>query len=425
MKFEKLLLWQLLMFASYNLAAAPAAGLLSLADAERLAVQRDLILQSQGADAKAMQEQAVAADNWPDPTIRFGALAVPVDSFDLEQEQMTQVVLGYNQMLPRGDSALLASKKWLAKAGQMEAGKTQRTAMLKKMVRNSWLTVYLKEHERDIIKTNSGLFKQLVTVSQSQYVAGRKKQQDVLQAEVELSLIEDRLEKAEAELEVARAALAQWVGEEAARQVLDTATDYLDDLMLSEQQMSAESLLRHPRVSQSDAMIEVAEHDVSLATEKNGTQWGFDISYGFRQGDNPAMAGGGPRADFISMVAMVSIPVFAEDKNDRVISASKQSLQAKKYQRQDLLRDLQSQLNQTKARWYKTIARINRYETRLLPQANQNAKAAMSAYQSGVGSFVELTRARVSEFTAQLSHLKLNVEKARILAEIRYLVGEE
>jgi outer membrane protein TolC len=293
------------------------------------------------------------------------------------------------------------------------------------MVRNAWLSVYLKEHERDIIKTNTGLFKQLVTVSQSQYVAGRKKQQDVLQAEVELSLIEDQLEKSEAELEIARAALAQWVGEESAQQALNTDTDFLGKLMLSEQQMSAERLLTHPSVGQNDATVEVAQFEVELAQEKSGTQWGFDVSYGFRQGDNPAMAGGGPRPDFLSMVAMVSIPVFADDKNDRVISSSKQMLQAKKYQRQDVLRELQSQLKQTKARWYKTNDRIDRYEARLLPQAKQNAKAAMSAYQSGVGSFVELTRARVSEFTAQLSHIKLIVEKARTLADIRYLVGEE
>jgi len=410
-----------ILFAPLSLAEA----MLSLQQAEQLALERDLQLQSQQAQSSAMLSQSIAADSWPDPVIKFGALAVPVDSFDLEQEQMTQLVLGYKQMLPRGDSAELKAEQWQAKARVSDAGQTQRTAMLRKAVRKAWLKVYLKERAHEIVQTNTSLFKQLVTVSQSQYVAGRKKQQDVLQAEVELSLVEDRLEKAAADLDVARAALTQWIGEQSALQKLDTDTDFLNDLMLTENQMAIAMLSKHPMVSQREAMIEVAEKAVGLANEKASAQWGFDISYGIRQGDNPAMAGGGERADFLSMMAMVSIPVFSESKNEPIISASKQTLQAKKYQRQDTLRVLKTKLDQAKVRWYKTIDRIERYQTKVLPQAKQNARAAMSAYQSGVGSFIALTRARVSEFNAQLSHLKLIVEKANVLAEIRYLVGEE
>ncbi|MDH5518009.1 MAG: TolC family protein [Gammaproteobacteria bacterium] len=404
--------------------AALAEPNLSLADAEEIAIQRDLIMQSQQLAAEAMAEKSVAADSWADPVFKFGALAVPVDSYDLEQEQMTQVVIGYKQMLPRGDSAEINSKKWLSKAGLMSADKNKRKAKLRNIVRKAWLMVYLKEHERDIIKTNTGLFKQLVSVSQSQYVAGRKKQQDVLQAEVEFSLIEDRLEKAESELEVARAALAQWLGSEMASLPLDPSTDFLSELMLSVEQMSENLLLTHPEVSQQDAMLNIAENDVDLAKEKNSAQWGFDISYGVRSGDNPAMIGG-ERPDFLSMMAVVSLPVFTANKQDRDIVASQQLLMAKKYQRQDLLIALNTKLQQQKSRWYKVIKRITRYQEKVLPQAKQNAKAAMSAYQSGVGSFIALTRARVSEFKAQLSHLKLIVEKANVLTEIRYLVGEE
>lgn len=408
---------------SFQLHAAEIS--LSLSDAEKIALERDLITQGQQAQSDAMIERSVSADSWADPVFKFGALAVPVDSYDLEQEQMTQVVIGYKQMLPRGDTALLKSKKWLSKAGLMNANKSQREAMLKKMVRKAWLKVYLKEGELAIVKTNTGLFKQLVSVSQSQYVAGRKKQQDVLQAQVELSLIEDQFEKVETELEVARAALAQWVGVENSKKSLNLSTDFLDGLMLSEQQMSENNLLQHPSVGQREAAINVAKQNVGLANEKNSSQWGFDISYGVRQGNNPAMAGGGERPDFLSMMAVVSIPIFTADKQDRDIVASQLRLQAKKYQRQDTLRLLNSKLNQTKSRWYKTISRISRYQEKVLPQAKQNSKAALSAYQSGVGSFIALTRARVSEFKAQLSHLKLTVEKANVLTDIRYLTGEE
>lgn len=422
MKFTIHMTMLVTLLVSSQLMAANANVSLSLPQAEKIALQRDLIIQSQMVMSEALTERSVSADRWADPVFKVGALAVPLDTFDLEQEPMTQIVLGYKQMLPRGDSAKIKSKKWLSQAGLMDANKITREAMLKKQVRKAWLKVYLKEGARDIVKTNTELFKQLVTVSQSQYVAGRKKQQDVLQAEVEFSLIEDQLEKVESELEVARAALARWVGVENAALSINDSTDFLDDLMLSEQQMSLNLLKQHPSIGQRDAMIDIAKQDVGLAREKKSTQWGFDINYGIRQGENPS---GSDRPDFMSMMVMMSVPVFTADKQDRDIVASKLTLQAKKYQRQDTLRSLNSKLNQVKARWYKTIDRISRYKEKVLPQAKQNSAAAMSAYQSGVGSFIALTRARVSEFKAQLSHLKLTVEKANVLTEIRYLVGEE
>ena len=45
----------------------------------------------------ALGESAVAEAELPDPQLRFGALNVPTDSFDLDQEPMTQVQIGLRQ----------------------------------------------------------------------------------------------------------------------------------------------------------------------------------------------------------------------------------------------------------------------------------------------------------------------------------------
>lgn len=79
--------------------AVQATQGLTLQQAETIAIQRDVVSKSYDQKAMAFNEQSKASNTWSDPRIKFGAQAVPVDSFDLEQEPMTQIVLGYQQML--------------------------------------------------------------------------------------------------------------------------------------------------------------------------------------------------------------------------------------------------------------------------------------------------------------------------------------
>ena len=65
MNLSKFALIPVLMLVSLAPNAAEM-DLLSLTEAENMALKRDLIIQGQSANALAMQEQAVAADNWAD-----------------------------------------------------------------------------------------------------------------------------------------------------------------------------------------------------------------------------------------------------------------------------------------------------------------------------------------------------------------------
>lgn len=407
-----------ILIQSGQIMAAPG---LSMAAAEQLALQNDPLTKSFHQHAQAFEEQAVASDQWPDPKIKFGFLSVPTDSYDLDQEPMTQLVLGYSQMIPRGDSLQHAAGFMQAKAIIKRADMALRQRTVRRNVRKAWLKVYLQEASEKIIQQNRYLFKQQLDVSQSLYAAGRKQQQDVLQAELELSLLDDQLQQIASKLDQARAGLSQWVGADAATySLLENRQPFNTDIQHTPGSL-AELLKLHPLLKKKSANISASQKQLSLARQKYSPQWGFDVTYGKRDGEN---MDGSDRADFLSAMVNLDVPIFTEHSQDRVVAARTKQLQARRYEKQDAFLQLQSEFEQVYARWEKLKTRLHLYDEKVLPQAKQNAVAALNGYQSGVVSFFTLTRARSAELKAKLQRLKLNVEQAIAYADIRYFAGE-
>lgn len=392
---------------------------LSLSVAEQLALHQDSLIQGYSESAEAFDEQAVAAGQWPDPKLKFGFLSLPTDTFELDQEPMTQVILGYNQMLPRGDSLDVSIRKMQAGARMKRADLELRKREVLLKVRKAWWMVYLQEQSGAIIEQTRALFEQQRRVSQSLYAAGRKQQQDVLQAELELSLLDDRLHQNAAMQQESRVVLAQWLGaQEASRQLYQSESIF----NLETIDVLVEALDTHPMLTKRNEKIVVSEQDVELARQKYKSQWGFDLTYGKRSGQN---MDGSDRADFFSAMVSLDLPVFTEDRQDRVLSARKKQLQVSRYEKQDQRLKLVSQLKQKHVRWQQLKQRMQLYDHEVLPRARQNSKAALNGYQSGVVTFNALTRARSAELKAALQRLQLAADQAIAYAEIRYLIGED
>ncbi len=395
---------------------------LSLSAAEQLALQQDSLIQGYSESAEALDEQAVAAGQWPDPKLKFGFLSLPTDTFELDQEPMTQVILGYNQMLPRGDSLDVSTRKMQAGARMQRADLELRKREVLLKVRKAWWMVYLQEQTGVIVEQTRALFEQQRRVSESLYAAGRKQQQDVLQAELELSLLDDRLQQNDAMQQESRVVLAQWLGSQAASRQLHLSESVFSVQLGPTIDVLVEALDTHPMLTKRNEKIVVSQQDIELARQKYKSQWGFDLTYGKRSGQN---MDGSDRADFFSAMVSLDLPVFTEDRQDRVLAARKKQLQVSRYEKQDQRLKLVSQLKQKHVRWQQLKQRMQLYDHEVLHRARQNSKAALNGYQSGVVTFNALTRARSAELKAALQRLQLAVDQAIAYAEIRYLIGED
>ena len=403
----------------WSIATTATAAPLSLAEAERLALEADPTIEATVARSEALREDAVADGQLPDPRMRIGLNNVPIDSFDLSQEPMTQLSFGLQQAIPRGDTLEFKQRRteWLANAQSARARAERKR--VQREVREKYLEVVYQVRAGEIVRASRKLFEQLVDVTRYQFAAGRVTQQDVLRAQVELSRLDDRETRIRNQEEAQRANLETWIGA-AAWQPLSPVLPRLP--ALPPRDVIAASLDRHPLIRFRAAIEESNRQGVQIAREQYKPGWNVGIEYRKRFGENPS---GTARADMLAAMVTFDLPFFTGQRQDRRLNASLRKAAAAGFDKADVKRQLEAMLSREYANWNRLGERQTLYETRLVREAEANAEAALKAYQSGLTEFTTLMRARLTELDVRLAEMRVWTDRARAQARLLYLLTEE
>jgi outer membrane protein TolC len=390
---------------------------LTIAEAEDLALAAEPGQKALRARAASLEEQAVAAGALPDPMLRLGLNNYPIQSGGFTTEGMTNVGATYRQAFPRGDTRSLGSQKFtrLADAQLQEADARGKDVLA--AARVAWLDLYYWSTARDLVRESRPFFEDLVTITRSLYAVGRRNQQDVLRADLELSRLDDRLIDIERQQLRARAQLGEWIGDDAQRRVADKLPQWddappLEDLL--------ESLRGHPALQAADARIAAQDAGVELAEQRSKPGWALDVGYSYRDGSLP---NGDPRSDFITVGVTVDLPFFSKQSVDSTLSAALQDRSAARSDKERLLRSLESRLTAEYARWQELSRRLALYEERILVQASDHAQAALLAYQNDRGNFADVMRGYIDDLNTRIDYVRLNVEREQAYAVLANLGG--
>lgn len=392
---------------------------ITLQDAERMALESDPVVKADQARAEALQDDAVASGSLPDPKINFGVFNLPLDSFSFTENPTTQARLGITQAFPRGSTLEYRQRKteWQSRARLERSDDEKRK--VQREVRDKFLEVYFQVRAADIIRSSQKLFRQLVEITRAQFASGRVSQQDVLNAQLELSRLRDRETRIKTTEEINRASLEQWVGR-AAWEELDRAFPRLP--AIPDEETILQSLDRHPVLKMKNAQVEASNQAIQIAREQYKPGWNVGVQYRQRFGENPD---GTSRSNMMAALVTFDLPLFTGQRQDKRLSASQKKASAAKLDRVDTRRKLNSILQAEYARWQRLAEREELYRTNLLREATANANAALNAYQSGTTEFTTLMRARLTELNVRLEELRIRVDRAKAQARLLYLVSEE
>ena len=399
--------------------AEPAwSGVLTLEDAESLAIASDPAIRKKQASGSALSELAMAAAQLPDPLLKVGVMGLPTDSFNLGQEAMTQVQLGVVQKFPRGQSRSLRSEQIRERSLAIEESVRDQRLRIVLAVRQDYLEVLKHRKLAAINEAAINTFTDLADITQDYYATGRVQQQDVLRAAVELAKVQDRTTRILQEEDRARARLAAWIGAAAYRQI---SNDWPQIGPVSSLEELQSGLASHPRILALHRNVIAAETGVDLAQQNYKPEFALDLTYGGRGGIGPD---GRDRSDLLSLMLVMDLPLFHANRQDRISAARIAESSAAMFHRDDVFRQMQSEIAVQAATLSREQERISLFKDSLLPDAGFNAEATFEAYQAAVEDLTTLMRARITEFELQLEYAKLQAELLLTQARLLYFEGD-
>ena len=387
----------------------------------QLAIERDATRQQLIDQSNATLNSGLAKATLADPTIKVGFGGVPVDSFRLDQDPMSNISLGIMQKFDRGDTKAYQAEQAQnqAQAGISQA--TLRSQEVTTLVTELWLELGYSQKSEQLMLEQKRWLKQLVESLNSNYALGLSESQDVITAQLSVSQLEQKLLSNQQMQHKILAQLSEWfvsnpvygnangLGASPSQPIVASNQHDWPLLESKLQQLTSHdaryTLLRqHPMLQTIDASILAAQSQVSIAQQAYSPQFGVELMYAHRQANNMR---GEPAPDMVSAYLTLDIPLFTGNKQDRAHAAAQYQVGAVKSLRDAWLAKLNSQLNRQLSERQFTLERIDRYRNSLLKQAKAQRLAVEQGYQNNSANFGDVVTTSINQLTLELDYQRL------------------
>ena len=398
-------------------ASAPlgAQDPLTLDEALRLAAERSQELVAQDAAASAARDLALAAAEPQDLVLTFGLDNVPVDGADawsLTRDFMTMSSIGVVRVLTRDDKRTARSARFDREADAAAAARLLALANLQREAALTWLERHYAEALRDVLRAQRDEAALQVEAADIAFRTGRGAQSEVFAARSSVAVIDDRIAASERDIELAEIGLARWIGPAAERPLASLPA--LDVGTLSHAELEA-GVGHHPMITMLAWEEQVANADAAIASANKRPDWSLDLRYSMR---------GSAYSDMISINVSRPLQFRHEDRQDREVAAKLAVAQGMRARREEETRGHLADARALLEAWRANRARLERYASELIPLAIERTRAATVAYGTGREPLGAVLEARVAEIETRVAEINLELETARLWAELKYLIPE-
>jgi outer membrane protein TolC len=334
------------------------------------------------ADSQAAAAGVRAAGSLPDPLLAWGEMLEPVETRVGPQER----VLGLQQRIPwpgtlgaRREAAAArttaAAAAWRATAVDVAAG-----------VRRAWARAAWLAGSRRVVDAQRDLARSLEASARAAYETGQGTYADLLQAQVEVSRLDDRRRDLDDRLAAARARLTAAVGLDQGA-AIDVPLDLPAPAALPDAAASAAGSA-HPLLAVQSARARAAAAEARAARRSGlpaltlGVDW---IQVGEARRDG--VAGSGDDA-LVGRLGL-SLPIW-RGKHDGAAAAAEARARAALATRRARDQDLAAGVAEADANLAAARRTHRLYADDLVPRARQAHEAVTAAYETGQATLAEV-----------------------------------
>jgi outer membrane protein TolC len=386
--------------------------LLTLTGAQRRAVERSRQLSAQDSAALASREMAVAAGQLPDPVLRFGIDNLPVngpDQFSIGNDFMTMRRIGVMQEFTRSEKRQLRAERFEREAEKYLAEKTAIVASIQRDTALAWLDRYYAEAMATAVAEQMEQVRREILAAESAYRAGRGSQADVFAAHGVLVGLEDRASELNRRIATAKTGLARWMGDGAEAPLGEKPA--LDSIRLDTSSLESD-LRHHPQIAILSKQVEVAAAEARIAQANKKSDWSVELSYSQR---------GSAYSNMVSLGVSVPLQWDQKRRQERELGSKLAMTEQARAQLDDMLRAHVAEVRAMIQEWENGRERLARYQRELIPITKERSRATLIAYQGGKAGLGDVLLARRNETEVRLQALQLEMDTARLWAQLNFL----
>jgi outer membrane protein TolC len=323
---------------------------------------------------------------------------------------MTMRSVGWMRELTRHDKLDARAARFEREAEGAEAGRALALARLQRATAIAWFDRHYQERMHAELVSQRDEAALQVDAADLAYRNGSGPQSDVFAARLTVAQIEDRIAATARDIEIAQTQLARWVGDAASRPLAEPPrTDALAPHVVD---LEAQ-LTHHPELAVLLKQEQIAAAEADIARADKRPDWSVELMYSQRG------------SDFSDMVSVnVSRPLQWRQRNrqDRELTAKLSLATQLRAEREEETRmhlaDAQALLQE----WQGNRARLERYESTLIPLAAARTLAATTAYRSGTATLSAALDSRLGEIATRIDRLTLEMQTAQLWAQLAYLI---
>lgn len=364
------------------------------------------------AQSYSKREAGIASATLMDPKIKVGVTGLPVDSFEFDEDPMTNISVGLMQQFERGSTLDLKQRMANQQADGLALQVHARELEVANAITSLWLELGYQQASEQILREKRRLLKEMEGFVRTNYSIGKSEAQDLLNAQLQVSKLDEKLLANQQMQKRITGQMSEWLGDE----WLTTATSLnangplnwakLEDTLSSTNAQTTyyAKLSQHPMVKMADVNISVNRTQVDIAEQAYAPQFGVEVMYAYRQANNMR---GEPASDLVSAYLTLDVPLFTGNRQDRSLSSAQYQVGASQAQKDTLLKQLNAKVNALTLERDKLKQRLSRYQSTLIPQASDRIKAVERGYQNNTAQFNDVILATSDELALKLEHQRL------------------
>ncbi|MDD9175780.1 TolC family protein [Aliivibrio sp. S2TY2] len=366
------------------------------------------------AQSQALRSTGIASSTLADPTLKVGFGGLPVDSFKFDEDPMTNISVGLMQKFGRGSSLDLQQKQTGQQADVLAMQVQVRELEVANAITQLWIELGFLQKAEAILHENRHLLSEMETYIKTNYSIGKSESQDLLQAQLQLSRLDEKLQTNRQLQGRIYAQLTEWLpnlSEQKPQGIKALEWSTLNKLLNSKANQDTEfyDLLKsNPTIKMSELAITATKTKVDIADESYSPQFGVEVMYAYRQANG---MGGQPASDLVSAYVTMDIPLFTDKRQDQNYAAAQYQVGAAKSQRDVLLRQMNAKVNSLLVDKNNLEQRLSRYNHTLLPQAKDRTQAVERGYENNTAQFNDVISAASDE-------LSIELEKQRLFSDL-------